>query len=114
MGLSTSHDCWDGAYSTFHEWRQVLARAAGFPELMEMAGFTSPGLPWAPYESDALVVLLNHADTHGSIYARDAARLADRLDELLPVMPDEWRQRTAQFSVGLRAAAAAHQDVEFS
>ena len=39
MGLDTSHDAWHGSYSTFNEWRNLIARAAGFPPLKEMVGF---------------------------------------------------------------------------
>lgn len=114
MGLVVSHDCWDGSYSSFMEFRKALAQAAGLPELETMAGFTSPGLSWAPFEQDALCVLLNHPDSWGEIAAEDCEILADRLDEVLQQMPPgRWRQAAAQFSVGLRAAVAAGEGVEF-
>ena len=30
MGLDVSHDCWHGAGSVFHTWRNALVRAAGY------------------------------------------------------------------------------------
>ncbi len=115
MGLDTTHDCWHGSYSSFYRFRTELARAAGLPELSAMEGFTdgSPGRSWAEFEGDALVVLLNHEDCEGEIDCEDCGRLADRLDELLPSMPEEWRRAAAQFSVGLRAAVAAGENVRF-
>lgn len=115
MGLDTTHDCWHGSYSSFGRWRVALTQAAGLPSLNEMAGFSKGSAPlsWEPYRSDPLVLLLDHSDCDGELAAEDCGRIADRLDELLPSMPQEWRQATAQFSVGLRAAAAAGEDVEF-
>jgi hypothetical protein len=116
MGLDTTHDCWHGSYGSFHRFRTALAQAAGLPPLDTMAGFTRSGLPgrsWAEFEHDALVVLLNHEDCDGEIACSDCARLADRLDELLPLLSENWRRAAAEFSVGLRAAAAAGEDVEF-
>ena len=40
MGLDTTHDCWHGAYSAFHRWRCMIAKAAGVPLLL-MDGFYS-------------------------------------------------------------------------
>ena len=39
MGLSVSHDCWQSSYSTFTEWRRLLALAAGMPPLDMMEGY---------------------------------------------------------------------------
>ncbi len=39
MGLSVSHDCFDGSYSTFTTWRRAIARAAAFPPLEMMEGY---------------------------------------------------------------------------
>ena len=45
MGLSASHDCWDGSYSDFHEWRTWIAARIGLP-LNLMQGFLQgPGSP---------------------------------------------------------------------
>lgn len=116
MGLDTTHDCWHGSYGSFNRFRTALAAAAGLPALGTMAGFTQKGQPgrsWAEFEHDALVVLLNHEDCDGEIACQDCERLADRLDELLPLLPSEWRRATCEFSVGLRAAVAAGEDVKF-
>jgi len=114
MGLDTSHGCWSGGYSAFMRWREKLAEVAGFPPLRSMDGFSDDGkgLSWAPYKSDALSVLLNHSDADGFIPAKECARLADRLEELLPLLQGEggghigdWREKTQTFIDGLRLAA---------
>lgn len=31
MGLDTTHDCWHGAYGGFHDFRELVGKAAGLP-----------------------------------------------------------------------------------
>lgn len=149
MGLDTSHDCWHGAYSAFDRWRTKLAEVAGLPPLDLMAGFYAPlsgghvptlyhgldtrtsdclrdidaRLPirWDALKPDILHRLLHHSDCDGILENVICAPLADRLEELLPLLPDEldpghigiWKKKTQQFINGLRAAATAGEDVEF-
>jgi hypothetical protein len=134
MGLDTTHDCWHGPYSTFNDWRVAVARAAGI-ELLAMEGFTrlphlrggptvgdtDLGMSWSKYAHDPICILLNHSDCDGTIVADDCVRLADRLEELLPALeamdaqaPLSWlANKACDFVAGLRAAAAACEDVEF-
>lgn len=39
MGLTISHGTFDRSYSTFHAFRKMVARTAGFPPLELMSGF---------------------------------------------------------------------------
>lgn len=39
MGLTISHGTFDRSYSTFHQFRKMIARTAGFPPLELMSGF---------------------------------------------------------------------------
>ena len=118
MGLDTTHDCWHGAYSAFHRWRTKLAEVAGLPPLDSMTGFGG-SRSWD--ESDPLTKLLSHSDCDGEIASADCDPLADRLTELLPLLPEgdggghigDWREKTQRFIDGLRRAAAAGEDVEF-
>lgn len=127
MGLDTTHGCWEGAYSAFGRWRSKLAEVAGFPPLYEMPGYKSYGAEnhnvhsWEPYKDDPLTVLLTHSDCDGSIAAAQCGPLADRLEQLLPLLPSEpdnghigiWKDKTQQFIDGLRLAASRGEDVEF-
>lgn len=150
MGLDTSHDCWRGAYSAFMRWRQKLAEVAGLPPLELMEGFyhsvndmnnlptlfcesraaaresfsyLDSRLPisWDCLQSDILYRLLYHSDCDGSLEADICGPLADRLVELLPLLPDEedaghigvWKEKTQKFIDGLRLAASLGEDVEF-
>lgn len=144
MGLDTTHGCWHGAYSAFGRWRSKLAEVAGLPPLELMAGFWPGLVQWMRYveptfrpsaddlmarlpirweclKPDVLYVLLDHSDCEGELPADVCAPLADRLAELLPLLPNEdddghigdWREKTQQFIDGLRLAASRGEAVEF-
>ena len=135
MGLDTSHGCWHGAYSAFARWRRELARAAGY-RILEPS-FDSPDydLPWDMFENknyqgewdtvpgdDPLLYLLVHSDCDGVIHPEQGVHIARRLESLLPLLDESAsgghltsvRAKTQQFIDGLKAAAAAGEDVEFS
>ncbi len=152
MGLDLTHDCWHGAYSAFHRWRQKIAYAAGMPPLDLMDGmFThledGRDLPtlycqkdlngeyphrilkidallpilWSSLKPDPLHTLLHHSDCDGELAWEDCAAIADRLEELLPELPDvedhghigNWRDKTSKFIDGLRDAASRKENVLF-
>jgi hypothetical protein len=70
---------------------------------------------------DALIVLLAHSDCEGEIQVDMLEPLADRLEELLPLLDKEeptghirsYRAVTERFIRGLRAAAAAGEPLGF-
>ena len=113
MGLDTSHDCWHGAYSSFHEWRKLLAQAIGIADLDEMEGFGGTK-SWSPYTKDPLFVLLSHSDCDGFIAWQDCKPLADRLAHVAVYVTDlDWIRRTKAFIAGLRKAFKLQENVEF-
>ena len=136
MGLDTSHDCWHGAYSAFTRWRDKLAEVAGyqFAEITYDGGWKHNTIlvdwghlqdklygKWDKTPDDALLILIVHSDCEGYIYAEQTASLADRLEELMPLLPEgdggghigDWREKTQKFIDGLRKAAKRKQKVEF-
>lgn len=136
MGLDTSHGCWHGAYSAFSRWRNKLAEVAGY-EIAEIE--SEHGLKmdtvlvdwghlqeniygeWAKTPDDPLLVLIAHSDCEGKIYPAQAEPLAQRLEALLPLLPNEvggghignWRETTQEFIDGLRLAVSENQAVDF-
>lgn len=132
----------------FARWREGVAAAAGFPPLMLMDGFY-PGvtetavvaqycgidleglpIPWAVLRDDPLVVLLSHSDCDGEIAVKDCDPLADRLEEIVPIleardadatnishhrrgMYDGYAPAARRFAAGLREAAKANEPVDF-
>lgn len=149
MGLDTSHDAWHGAYSAFMRWREMLAKTANLPPLRLMEGFYKPlssfdvptlyfghetrnkeflqeideelPISWGCLKPDVLHQLLYHSDSQGEIENSICGLLADRLDELLPLIPDEdglghignYKEKTRQFINGLRIAFDSGEDLEF-
>lgn len=142
MGLDTTHGCWQGAYSAFTRWRNQLAVSAGYElmhptpqEISEGALPSSkyPAIEWSGIEEknfagewhrtppDPLIVLIAHSDCDGVIHPAQAGPLANRLEELLPKLPEgdggghigDWREKTQRFVDGLREAVRAGEDVEF-
>lgn len=116
MGLDTTHDCWHGAYSAFHQWRKAVAKAVDI-NIEEMEGFTG-GKPW-PATEDPLWILLDHSDCDGDIPYEYTKALADRLEQLLPKIKYQktghlWHgEATERFIKGLRLAHSRGEAVEF-
>jgi hypothetical protein len=119
MGLDVSHNCWSGAYSAFHRWRDAVATAAGFGSIDLYQGFGGE-LEWP---EDPLVVLLHHSDCDGDIAPEDCAPLADALERLIPMLDEMgdggghvgyYGKAARRFVAGLRAAAEVGEPVEFS
>lgn len=138
MGLDTSHDCWHGPYSAFSRFRDALAEAAGFRHCTGPLGIPCVELDWGgicrmigsdlagewkvmPVRHDGkpepLIVLLAHSDCDGKIQANMCGPLADRIEELIPMLDaagDNFRTNDARrFVAGLRRAAQAGEPVEF-
>jgi hypothetical protein len=78
-------------------------------------------LSWDLFEGDALVILLDHSDCDGEIAAHECGPLADRIEGLLDLLPDEdagghignWREKTRAFIDGLRLAAERNEPLGF-
>lgn len=127
MGLDTTHNCWHGPYTSFHDWRCAVAKAAGIPDLEQYHRDHRTdseehlyGLYWNMPKGGPLAILLRHADNEGYILAHHCEPLADALTELLPNLDgpdsgDDWSmyQLTERFIEGLRDAAENGQNVEF-
>lgn len=119
MGLDTSHDCWHGPYTSFGRWREELAKTVGV-DLDAMDGFGGV-VSWDSLKPDILHELLHHSDCGGELRAEICGPLADRMEELLPLMSDEdnphrdytSRAKTQRFIDGLRRASAAGENVDF-
>ncbi len=127
MGLDTTHGCWSGSYGGFSRWRTEVARAAGYTvkhngdrdrmdyelpwDKVKPENYSGE---WSEPPPDDLWYLLAHSDCDGVIHPDHGVLLAKRLEELVPLLPDELdRELGQQFIVGLWAAAMAGEDVDF-
>jgi len=75
---------------------------------------------WVTAPSDPLIVLIAHQDCEGVIHPQHAEPLADRLEALLPKIPQSVdglygnpRAKAEQFIAGLRDAVSKGEDVDF-
>lgn len=117
MGLSTTHNCWSGSYSSFARWRSAVAMACGI-KLNDMVGFGG-GVEWSTIPSRPLNILLDHSDCDGEIRWEDCGPIADDLESILHLLDvseppsHSHRDDAKQFIAGLREASAAQENVEF-
>lgn len=78
-------------------------------------------ISWDCLKPSPLYELLYHSDCDGYIASDHCDSIADALDALIPLLPDEnagghignWREKTKQFVDGLRVAAANGEALSF-
>lgn len=79
-------------------------------------------IPWSILRPDPLHALLHHSDCDGHLTPTQAAKIADRLAEIMPLIKDEdgnghvgnFRVKTQTFIDGCRRAASANERLRFS
>lgn len=132
MGLDTTYDCWNGGYSSFNIWRDKLAEVAGY-KMENFDGKVAPSIDWdnitvenlnGDWENDPddmLLILIAHYDCQGYIRHKHTKPLADRLTQLIPLLPYgggpghvlDWKWKTKTFIAGLMEAHESGEDVGF-
>ena len=133
MGLDISHDAWQGSYNAFSRWRDFLAEKAGY-ELIPWPTKYQPTImidwghiedknyygDWDTPPNDPLIFLFAHSDCDGIIKPEHAALIADRLEEMLPVLDepgvghiDNYKTTTERFIRGARDAVNNGENLRF-
>lgn len=111
MGLDTSHDAWHGGYISFGQFRKEIAASIGIT-LDNMQGFHGT-ISWDGVQDD-LKYLLNHSDCDGYLKPGQCKKIAKRLREVEPLLPNEWvRQKAIQFAKGCELAHKQKKKLEF-
>jgi len=103
---------WDSNKQVFH--------AMNIIRNFSYENFDMP-LSWDYFKDDPLTALMCHSDCDGYLEAEICGPLADRLEEILPKLPEGdggghigcWREKTQEFIDGLRLAAELGEKVEF-
>lgn len=115
-------------------WRKAVAYCISV-NLDEMDGFVDFGAPCTGWDEiplhnggpDPLIKLLHHSDCDGEIPVEDQIALAERLEEIVPLLEDIDRRETPaghlahlghagaarRFAAGLRLANSLNEPVEF-
>ena len=119
---------WKSSYSSFCSFREAIARAAGYEVctfrqsnriVLDWGDVTDAQLNgvWEQTPDDPLHVLFIHYDCDGWIFPAQAAPLAKRLEEVLPLLSGDdagWhRSATERFVSGLHEAAKSHEPLHF-
>lgn len=84
MGLNTSYGAWDGSYSSFGQWREIIASKIGL-NLDEMLGY---GGEKEFDKKHDLTPLLNHSDCDGHLTVPQCKRVKRGLEAILKTMPE--------------------------
>lgn len=143
MGLTISHDCYQGSCTSFNYYRAELQKALGMPPLKLMEGYYNPrnvfetveagisqpnaaqkalfdAIPfnWEALEGDPILELMLHSDCEGSIPWENCLNIADTMEYLLQKLPGigefgSPHTLTVQFIAGLEEAFKNKEDVEF-
>ena len=113
-----------GSYGlpTLYHGPNTMAPALGSDSQPYMASLNER-LPirWGCLKPSPLYELLYHSDCEGEIAVDRCGPIADALEVLIPLLPagdagghiGYWREKTAQFVAGLRAAAAEGEPLDF-
>lgn len=130
MGLYVSHNAYQGSYTGFSRMRLEIIKAAGYPIReyetefgykwkyadLDWESFSRGNLygKWVDVPDDPLLILIAHHDHDGRIYREHCGILAARLEEVIPLIEDEyWRKTAYTFLEGLKAAHFLNEPLTF-
>ena len=83
MGLHTSHNAWQGPYSSFNEFRKWLAQKINI-NLEDYIGYGNDNATKDLSSIDHKIMpLLNHSDCEGILTPDECKQIAEGLDEIL-------------------------------
>lgn len=119
MGLDTSHNAYHGPYSSFTEWRKIIASKIGI-DLYSMEGYKNGNTPFSSLPDNPINIILDHSDCDGEIYWQDCEAIANALEAILP---DLWKDKsishmhylniTEKFIAGCRLAFSKQENIDF-
>ena len=118
MGLSVSHNCWSGAYSSFNRFRYDLAAQIGI-SLEEYIGYGDNGTKSLLDIDHNLRPLFNHSDCEGILTVPECKMIALGLTQILDDFNDslksdyKFKEKIVQFRDGCMEAVENNQIVEF-
>jgi len=90
---------------SMHEMVQLLKKLGPNPTLP---------LSWSLFKPNPLIILLNHSDCDGHIALRYLTPLRNRLIQMQPTIPEDWKRANQDFIDGLAQAIAAKEPIHFS
>jgi malate/lactate dehydrogenase len=113
MGLDTTHNAWNGSYSSFNRWREKLAEKVNI-RLRSMDGFGGSVI-WD--QSANYYPLLSHSDCDGELTVDECKKTVDFLksiiDEFQPDPDYGAKEEINQFINGCKEAIKLNQSIKF-
>lgn len=83
MGLNTTHNAWQGPYSSFNEFRKWLASKINI-NLDEYIGYMHPDATKEITSiNHKIMSLLNHSDCDGELTPEECRQIAEGIEEIL-------------------------------
>ena len=120
MGLTVSHDAFNGSYCAFNRFRQAIALAMGgsFPPHSDPDLFNETwywGKDYGHRTHPGIFVLLSHSDCEDEISPADCVLVADELEALEPNIARDGGYVVVcrRFVTGCRLAAERGEPLEF-
>lgn len=112
MGLDTSHNCWHGSYSSFHNFRKHIAKYVGIDDLEKMEGFGG-SIPFSNFNHE-LIPLLSHSDCDGELSVQESKLTVIGLNKIIPNIADEYyKEKAIQFRDGCLDAISKNEIIDF-
>lgn len=117
MGLDTSHNCWNGSYSTFNRFRFCLAKQIGI-DLSEYSGYGN-GTKDLELIQHELMPLLNHSDCDGQLTVEESKSIIIGLNKVLDNYNDkieadyDFKERVIKFRDGCIDAISKNEIIDF-
>lgn len=123
MGLDTTHGAYNGAYSSFNDFRRALLKAYNGEDLFDYVGYeyrskrdnkrNSPGKLLINIDDDGLLLLMDHSDCEGMIRWVDCKLVADSIRKIAPKLPSHYMNMAIQFANGCQLAYTKKEDLLF-
>lgn len=116
MGLDTTHNCWHGAYSSFHRFRKSLAEQIGI-NLEEFEGYEGDKR-FEDVKHD-IVPLLDHSDCDGELSVEESKQIVKGLNDILENFKEDiphdsyFKDKIIQFRDGCIEAIEKDERVKF-
>jgi len=119
MGLDTTHNCWQGSYGSFNQFRYNLAKQIKI-NLDDYIEYGS-GIKTLSDLDDDLIPLLNHSDCEGILTPDECKKIVKGLNDILnnfnPDLvnhdTDYFKKQIIRFRDGCKKAIEANENVEF-
>lgn len=123
MGLDTTHGAYNGAYSSFNDFRRALLKAYNGEDLFDYVGYeyrskrdnkrNSPGKSLINIDDDGLLLLMDHSDCEGMIRWVDCKLVADSIRKIATKLPSNYMYMAIQFANGCQLAYTKKEDLLF-